>query len=85
MKKPPSKHDAPLGFTGVARSVEAYDNQGHNNFRIVTLYIENGIVTRIVRSDPYANFELIAKLEIQNELAIMNLNNNWKDGRTLSK
>jgi hypothetical protein len=87
VKKSPKQEpqDAPLGVTCISRTVEAYDNQGFRNFRIVTLHIENGIVTEIQRSDPYANFEAIIKLELANELSIINLNNNWKNGKMLSK
>lgn len=74
-----------MKFTGVARSVEAYDNQGFNNFRIVTLHIENGVVVKVHKSDPYQNFELIAMNELVTEKSIINLNNNWADKKVLSK
>ena len=72
-------------ITCIARSVECYKNQGHNNFRIVTLHIVDGVVTKIERSDPYANFEAEAKLEIANSYAIMNLNNTWQEGKCFQK
>lgn len=74
-----------LPFTGVARSVEAFDNQGFRNFRILTLHLENGMVMKIHYSDPYASFEAIARMELWNEMSILNLNNNWKNGATLVK
>jgi hypothetical protein len=72
-------------FTGLARSVEAYDNQGFRNFRIITLHIEKGRVVRQDYSDPYASFEAISRMEMQNEMAIHHLNNTWESGKTLSK
>lgn len=72
-------------FSGIARSVEAFDNQGFRNFRILTLHIEEGRVVKIDHSDPYANFEAISRLELANELAILHLNDRWENGRTLSK
>lgn len=74
-----------FSFTGIARSVEAFDNQGFRNFRVLTLHLQDGLVIRIDRSDPYASFEAISKLELWNELAIHHLNNNWENGKTLSK
>lgn len=70
-------------FTGMARSVETCNNQGFKNFRILTMQITNGVVTKVKRSDPYANFEAIARLELWNELDIHHLNNIWADGITL--
>ncbi len=72
-------------FTGVARSVEAFDNQGFRNFRILTLHIKDGKVIKTDRSDAYANFECIARMEIWNEMSIIHLNNTWQNGKTLSK
>lgn len=74
-----------MGFTGIARSVECYDNSGFRNFRILTLHIQDGLVINIERSDPYANFEAISRLEMANEIAVIHLNNTWQNGRTLSK
>lgn len=74
-----------IPFTGVARTVEAYDNQGFRNFKILTLHILKGMVVKIDYSDPYANFETIARMELANEQSILHLNNNWKSGRTLEK
>ncbi len=72
-------------FSGVARSVQCYSHQGFRDFRIVTLHLKNGTVDKIEYSDPYANFETISRMELQNEIAIHHLNNHWKNGRTLSK
>lgn len=72
-------------FSGIARTVECYNNQGFRNFRILTLTIAQGEVTAIERSDPYASFEAMAKMELANEFSILNLNNQWQNGKTLSK
>lgn len=72
-------------FTGVARSIECFDNQGYRNFKILTLYIENGTVVMADYSDPYAQFEAISKLNHFNDLGTLHLNNCWKHKRTLSK
>lgn len=77
------KQDA--GFTGIARSVQAFDNQGFRNFRIVTLHLKEGKVIDTKYSDAYASFEVISRMELSNELAIIHLNNHWENGKTLEK
>lgn len=72
-------------FNGIARSVEAFDNQGFRNFRIITLHIVDGVVIKIDYSDAYASFETISRLELWNEISILQLNNTWQPGKTLSK
>ncbi len=73
-------------FTGVARSIQCYLNNGEfKNFRILTLTINKGKVTKVHYSDPYASFELIAKLEFANEMAMLALNNTWEDGKIIFK
>jgi hypothetical protein len=73
------------GFSGIARSVECFDNQGFRNFKIVTLHLVNGRVVKSEYSDPYASFEAISRMEMANEVSIHHLNNTWKSGETLSK
>jgi hypothetical protein len=72
-------------FTGVARSVQCFENQGHRNFKILTLHLEHGMVTLIEYSDPYASFEAMAKMELWNMHSIINLNNHWKDKEAIKK
>jgi hypothetical protein len=80
-----TKEFAP-NFTGIARTMQCYlNNNTFNNFKILTLHIENGTVKSIDYSDPYANFEALVKMELANELSLMNLNNNWKNGNTFVK
>lgn len=77
--------NSPQPFTGIARSVECFNYNGFRNFKILTLHIEHGMVMKIERSDAYANFECISRMELQNEISIMTLNNNWREGMALSK
>lgn len=73
------------GFTGVARSVIGFDNQGFRNFKILTLHIENGVVVKTDHSDPYAAFEAMAKMELANDIAVISLNDHWENGKALNK
>lgn len=70
-------------LTCVARTVVCYDNSGNRNFRIYTLKIEDGIVTSVQASDPFANFEAIARMELMNEISVNYLNNRWENGKAL--
>ncbi len=75
----------PKGFTGVARSMQCFENQTWRNFKIVTLHIKDGIVENIDYSDPFCNWEAIAKLEVANTISALNLNGAWVHGKTMSK
>ncbi len=79
------KQEKPVQFSGVARSLVCFDNNGFRNFKIQKLTIKDGVVVTLEMSDAYASFEAITRLELANEMAILNLNNNWKDGESLSK
>lgn len=73
-------------FTGIARSVECYNTHGkYKNFKILTMEIKDGVVVSIKRSDPYANWEAISRLELLNLDSVLHLNSNWKSGKALSK
>lgn len=72
-------------FTGIARSVVCYKNQGYSNFRIHTLYIENGEVVKMDISDPWANFETAAILENVSHISMIHLNNTFEDGKAFDK
>lgn len=65
-------------FSGVARSVVCYNHNGWNNFRIVTLTLEDGKVVRAHYSDPLASFEAIQKLELANDYSQLRLNAFWE-------
>lgn len=68
-------------FTGVARSVECVKQQGFNNFRLVTLKIEDGLVVDKKTSYPYCQVEAIAFMEKETAGATWNLNCNYEDGK----
>lgn len=72
-------------FTGLARSVVCYKNQGYSNFRIHTLYIEKGKVVKMDISDPWANFETAAILENVSHISMIHLNNTYIDGKAFDK
>lgn len=72
-------------FTGVARSVQCFWKNGHDNFRIVSLYIENGKVVKSVYSDPFATFELGDKLNLMNDKATISLSMCWEELKALQK
>lgn len=77
-------HSVP-DITCLARTIECFDNQGFREFRIVTLHIEHGMVVKVERTDSWANFETISRMELFTEVGMMNLNNHWKPGVFLSK
>lgn len=72
-------------FTGVARSIQCYENNGFRNFRILTLTIEEGRVTHTAYSDPHMQVEALERLDIMNDLGMLNLNMTWQDKKALSK
>lgn len=83
--KPSKTKETQNGFTGLAKSVQAFNNQGFPNFRIMTLNLVNGEVVDISYSDAYASFECISKLEVEMEMLTITLNNNWEAGKTWKK
>lgn len=66
-----------------AFSMQCFDNNRYNNFRILTLKIVAGIVVDIKYSDPYASFEFIDKFESETRPHLYKLNHEWKDGKCL--
>jgi hypothetical protein len=80
-KPVPVDHFEAVPFTGVAKSLECYWHPaGHNNFKIVTLTIQDGIVMKKQYSDPYQLFEANAFLEVEVVRSGDNLRANFKDG-----
>lgn len=71
----------PVPFTGMARTVQCFNHNGWQNFRVVTLVIENGIVVQEFKSDPYLMFEAAEKLDLYNDYACLRLNMSWEDGK----
>lgn len=76
---------APSDFSGVARTVQCYHNQGHSEFRVLTLYIEKGKIVKVDISDSYKQWEAGQKLDHWNNLALIKLNNDWKEGKALCR
>lgn len=72
-------------FTGIARSVVCYKNQGYNNFRVHTLHLEKGKIVKMDVSDPWANFEAAAILENVSHISMIHLNNTFEDGKAFDK
>lgn len=73
-----------VNFSGVMTTIQASKNGDFSNYQIVTAVIESGVVKSLHKSQPYAAFEAMAKLEIQTDRALNRLVNQYKDGLTLS-
>lgn len=72
-------------FSGTARSIQCFWNNGFPNFRIVTLTLEKGKVASTHYSDAYASFELGAKLNLANDIAGISLSLHWEELKAMSK
>lgn len=75
-------------FTGIARSVVCYMHRGDQNhpiFRIATLHIENGTVIKKELSDYHAQWECGSKMDLANDKALLNLNNEWEEFKAFQK
>lgn len=72
-------------FTGIARSVQCFENNGNRNFRILTLHIEDDIVVKTAYSDPYAQWEAISRMDLWNANSLLSLNDSWQDKKALQK
>lgn len=75
----------PEPITCVARSVICIENQGYRNFKILTLHIVDGVVTKIERSDSWLSWETISRMELANLSGILSLSDSWLDGKTMFK
>ncbi len=67
-------------LTGVSFSFEACNINNFSAFRIVTIFIVDGQIVHVERSQPYATFEAIAKTEVLISGATWNLSARFKDG-----
>lgn len=76
--KAPAGHTEP--FTGVAFTVQASNTQGFPNYRICTLFVVDGQIVHIEKSQEFATFEAISRTEIQIHSAIWNLSSRYQDG-----
>ena len=67
-------------MTGVAYTVQASKNAGFSNFRICTIFIVEGQIVHIEKSQEFAGFETIARTEILVNSSLWNLSSKYKDG-----
>lgn len=67
-------------LTGIALTTEASGDAGFSNFRICTLFIVQGQIVHIERSQEFALFETIARAEILLDRAHWHLSNKYKLG-----
>lgn len=67
-------------FTGVAYTVQASREKGFNNFKICTLFIVDGGIVHIEKSQEYAGFEAISRTEILVNSSLWNLSSRYEDG-----
>jgi hypothetical protein len=67
-------------LTGVAFTIQASKEKGFNNFKICTLFIEDGEIIHTEKSQEFAAFEAIARTEIFINAALWNLSSRYKDG-----
>lgn len=74
---PPAKHP---GLTGVAVTMQASREAGFSNFRIVKLFIVEGEIVHVEKSQPYATFEALAFAEVHMTRATWNLSSRHADG-----
>lgn len=83
MAKKPAVEIKVIPFTGIARTVECYENQGFRNFRVVSLWLKDGVVVKVKKSDPYASFEAGSRLDLANDYSLLSLNTGWADGNVM--
>lgn len=79
-KKKAPDSEAQFPMTGVAFTVEASNDQGFPNYRICTLFVVDGQIVHVERSQEYAAFETIARTEILVNSALWNLSSRYKAG-----
>ncbi len=72
-------------FTGLARTMRCYRNNGHPDFQVLTLHIVKGKVMTIEVSDAYKSFEASDRMDLWNDISALNLNSKWEEGKTFSK
>ena len=78
--------DGMLSFTGVSRSLVCDLQHGTwNNFRILTIKIENGVVKEVIQSDPYCQMEAQQRIERDMIAATDNLRAHYEHGRAWAK
>lgn len=77
----PVKAEKKNGLTGVAFTVEASnDTRQFCNYRICTLFIIDGAIVHIERTQEFAAFEAIARTEMLVNSSLWNLSSRYKPG-----
>jgi hypothetical protein len=71
-------------LTGIALTTEASRDSGFSNFRICTLFIVNGQIVHVEKSQEFALFETIARSEILMDRAHWHLSNCYKGGKFIT-
>jgi hypothetical protein len=72
--------DSIEALTGVAFTVQASKDQGFSNYRICTLFLVDGKIVHIDKSQPFAAFEAIARTEMFVNSALWNLSSRYTPG-----
>lgn len=70
-------------MTGIALTTEASGDAGFSNFRVCILFVVDGEIVHIERSQEFALFETIARAEIMLDRAHWHLSNKYKKGKYL--
>jgi hypothetical protein len=65
-------------MTGIAVTTEASRDSGFSNFRVCTLFIVDGEIVHVEKSQEFALFETIARAEILMDRAHWHLSNHYK-------
>lgn len=71
---------APEKFNGVAFTFQASNGSGFSNYRICTLFIVEGEIVHIEKTQEYATFEALARGEVLLSAGIWNLSSRYKSG-----
>lgn len=87
MAKQPAKTDtktevpshSPLDCVAITFQASK-DSGSFSNFRIVTLFIRNGKIVHLERSQEFATFEAIARAEVIINASLWNLSSRYKPG-----
>ena len=68
-------------LTGISFALECAKDQGvFNNFRILYLFIVDGEIVHVEKSQPYGSFEAFDILDMKMRRSGWNLNSRFKDG-----
>jgi hypothetical protein len=78
--QPAPEPSAPTPFTGVAFTTQASTDAGFSNFRICTLFVVDGQIVHTEKSQEYALFETVARMEILIDRAHWHLSNRYRKG-----